>query len=373
MLDDRLPTLILMDIEIDKLARRPEGHRILVYLDQSTLSALVTEESHARLLKLLRDAVDADRLICPVSPSHGEESARLHPRKPDTWKAIDKLADELALGTRFLSTDRIELAEINAAAAAFEKAGEGPLWKEAFRADPHLAREKIFFGFGGAQIRVRAYFEPDAADRAEVDHKRSREVDMDGIYTELRDQNFSFEELAEGNLEQMVNWKLGPLLAPREFARRYAERQAEVQEQIAAGEQPDLEPGSSLGRLLALESRRTYVESLVQQHPEIRRRADEFRHSAHLRQLPTLAYPALLRAGLSAHRGRRAKPSDGYDIAHLTVALSRCEIITADGGMSQLIKDHRLAPAGCEVFSYREIDPLIAMIEARLAAGAEAE
>jgi hypothetical protein len=35
---------------------------------------------------------------------------------------------------------------------------------------------------------------------------------MDGVYAELRVKGFSFEEMAEGNLEQMINWKLGPLL-----------------------------------------------------------------------------------------------------------------------------------------------------------------
>jgi hypothetical protein len=355
-----------MEIQVNRLVRRPEGPRTLIYLDQSTLSALVKEESHAELLQLLRGAVEADRAICPVSPSHHEETARIHRREPETWKAIDKLADELALGTQFRGLGRIELSEISAAAAGFEGQTSEALWREAFREDPHRPRDKIFFDFLGSPIRVRAFFEPDAAEQAEIDYERSKEEGMDAVYEELRTKGFSFEEMAEGNLEQMINWKLGPLLAPLEFARLYVERRAEVTSQVEAGEQPALGPGSALGRLLALESRRSHVEDLVSHHPKIRQSSEEFRKSGSLRDLPTLAFPALLRAALAAHRDRRARASDGHDIAHLTVGLSRCDIVTADGGMAQLIKGYRLAPSGCEVFSYREVEPLGVAVEACL-------
>lgn len=37
----------------------------------------------------------------------------------------------------------------------------------------------------------------------EVAHERDKETDMDKVYAELREKRFSFEETAEGNLEQM--------------------------------------------------------------------------------------------------------------------------------------------------------------------------
>ncbi|MET0306185.1 MAG: hypothetical protein ABW196_08155 [Solirubrobacterales bacterium] len=145
-----------MDIDVNRLARRAAGPRLLVYLDQSTLSALATEKDHAGLLDLLRTEVNTGRLICPASPSHNDETARVHIRDQGPWKEIDGLADELSIGTGFRGKEEIELAEIHAAAAAFEGHESRPIWKKAFRTDPNTLRDELFFGFGGAQIRVRA-------------------------------------------------------------------------------------------------------------------------------------------------------------------------------------------------------------------------
>ncbi len=84
--------------------------------------------------------------------------------------------------------------------------------------------------------------------------------------------------------------------------------------------------------------------------------------------MPALRYPALLRAGLAVARNRRAKPGDGYDIDHLTVGLSRCDIVTADGGMTQLVTNHQLVPPDCRIFSTREMQEFHDAVEEALAA-----
>jgi hypothetical protein len=84
--------------------------------------------------------------------------------------------------------------------------------------------------------------------------------------------------------------------------------------------------------------------------------------------MPALRYPALLRAGLALTRNRVAKPGDGYDIDHLTCGLSRCDIVTADAGMTQLVRNLKLAPDGCQVFGTRDMDGLHRAVEAALAA-----
>jgi len=355
-----------MDIDVSRLARRPNGPRLLVYLDQSTLSALVTENDHAELLDLLRAEVNTGRLICPASSSHNDETARVHIRDQGLWKEIDGLADELSIGIGFRGEEEIELAEIHAAAAAFEEHESRPIWKEAFRTDPNTPRDELFFGFGGGQIRVRAYFEPDEMLHEEVAHERDKETDMDKVYAELREKGFSFEEMAEGNLEQMISWKLGPVLAPEEFARHYLER-GFVLARDAEATEFDISPGSAYNRFMAFGTRRIQMERFAERYPEIARRPDEFRRFEPLRSLPTLAFPALFRAALAASPERRARPSDGHDIAHLTHGLSRCDLVSADAGMTQLIRDFRLAPAGCHIFSYREFDRLAMAIEERLA------
>jgi hypothetical protein len=355
-----------MDIDVNRLARRPDGPRLLVYLDQSTLSALATEENHAGLLNLLRAEVNAGRLICPTSPSHDDETARVHIRDQRLWKEIDGLADELSVGIGFRGEEQIEFAEIYAAAGAFEAREDRPIWEEAFRTDPNTPREDLFFGFAGGQIRIRAYFEPDETLLEEVEHERSKEADMDKSYTELREKGFSFEEMAGGNLEQMISWKLGPVLASDEFARHYLERGVALAREVEATE-VDISAGSVYARFMAFGTRRIQMERLVERHPAIAERPDEFRQFEQLRSLPTLVFPALFRAALAAHPGRRARPSDGHDIAHLTHGLSRCDLVTADAGMTQLIRDFRLAPTGCEVFSYREFGELPEAIEKLLA------
>ncbi len=355
-----------MDIDVDALARRPDGPRLLLYLDQSTLSALVTEKNHAGLLDLLRAEVSTGRLICPTSISHEDETARIHIRDQGLWKEIDGLADELSIGIDFRGEEEIEFAEIHAAATAFEKRESRPIWEEAFRTDPNAPRDELFFGFGDGQIRVRAYFEPDETLHEEVAHERDKETGMDTVYAELREKGFSFEEMAEGNLEQMISWKLGPVLAPEEFRDHYLKRGFALANDAKAGEF-DISPGSTYNQFMAFGTRRIQVERLAERYPEIARRPDEFRQFKPLRSMPTLAFPALFRAALAARSGRRARPSDGHDIAHLTHGLSRCHLVTADAGMAQLIKDFRLAPVGCLVFSYREFEQLSTKIEQLLA------
>jgi hypothetical protein len=355
-----------MDIDVDSLARRPNGPRLLVYLDQSTLSALVTEKNHAGLLGVLKAEVGTGRLICPASSSHHDETARIHIRDQELWKEIDGLADELSIGIGFRGEEEVELAEIHAAAAAFEGHETRPTWKEAFRTDPNTPRDELFFDFGGGQIRVRAFFEPDEMLHEEVAHERNKETDMDKVYAELREKGFSFEEMAEGNLEQMISWKLGPILAAEEFEEHYLERSFALAQDAEAAEF-DISAGSAYNRFMAFGTRRIQMEHFVERYPEIARRPDEFRRFEPLRSLPTLAFPALFRAALAASPRRRARPSDGHDIAHLTHGLSRCDLVSADAGMAQLIRNFRLAPAGCQIFSYCEFDNLTAAIEQSLA------
>jgi hypothetical protein len=356
-----------MDLDINALARRVPGPRLLVYLDQSTLSSLVRDESHAGLLDLLKREVQAGRIICPSSDAHDDESALVGDR--ELWKAVDSLTDELAIGVAFRSNEEIEYAEIYAAAAEFSGQDSDVSGKEAFRTDPQTSREKLFMSFGDGQIRIRAYFEPNDMHRGEVEYERNIEDGMEQAYAELREAGFSFEEMAVGNLEQMISWKLGPLLAPEEFAQHYFTRAGALARAIEAGS-TEFTSGSAYSRFQAFGMRKAQIERLAARYPDIQRKPSEFRQFKPLRTLPTLAYPALFRAALAAMPKRRAKASDGYDIGHLTLGLSRCDFVTADGGMAQLVRDFRLVPDGCEVFAHREADQLVDAIERRLRASA---
>src|SRR4051794_22837968 len=86
-----------MSFEVDVLRRRPPGERVLVYVDQSTMSELACNPVHAATRDLLVDAVRADRLVCPESWGHTEESIGA----ARSWEAILDLHDELSMGIKF--------------------------------------------------------------------------------------------------------------------------------------------------------------------------------------------------------------------------------------------------------------------------------
>jgi hypothetical protein len=60
--------------------------------------------------------------------------------------------------------------------------------------------------------------------------------------------------------------------------------------------------------------------------------------------MPALRYPALLHAAAATTRGRKFRGNDLYDFAHLTNGLSRCDLVTADSGMTQLCRNFRWVP-----------------------------
>jgi hypothetical protein len=167
------------------LWRRPPGDRVLVYLDHSTLSELARDEKpeFGELRRLLERAVESGRLICPYSPQHRDEAVLA---RPDTYDLIDKLGDVPAMGIEFLDRELMEWHEIYAAARAFLREEPRPLWKEAFREDPHTPREELFSEFMGGQIRVKARFAADEEQRAEVGYQKAKEDPMFQAYAELR-------------------------------------------------------------------------------------------------------------------------------------------------------------------------------------------
>lgn len=149
---------------------------------------------------------------------------------------------------------------------------------------------------------------------------------------------------------------------PHWFAAYYGRLQADLQRD-ADLVNPDISPGSPFTRLQAFVNKGSQTKWLIDRFPALRQRSEEFATSDELRQVPSIAYPAILRAGLAALPRRRVKPGDGYDIAHLTQGLSRCDVVTADSGMAQLCRDRTLVPSSCRLLSYRELEQLPAVIE----------
>lgn len=121
-----------------------------------------------------------------------------------------------------------------------------------------------------------------------------------------------------------------------------------------------------ISKLSAIGERQEFAEALVGNFPALSTRAEEFAKSDELMDMPALRYQALLRAGLATMPRRVAQRGDGYDIDHLTSGLFRCDIVTADAGMWQLIQNHKLVPAACQIFPTRDMASLHRAVEASL-------
>ena len=119
---------------------------------------------------------------------------------------------------------------------------------------------------------------------------------------------------------------------------------------------------------LALKQRADFITHLADEYPALVGRGYDFSQSENIRRLPSMVYPPLFRAGIAVMRGRKSDKGDGYDIDHLTKALSRCDIATADGGMTQLARDHKLVPDGCTLLPFREMAGLHRAVEAAISA-----
>lgn len=335
--------------DIDAMRRRPAGPKVLVYLDQSAVSEMA-RGSYQDLLALLRRGIESDRLLCPSSAEHADESM-LAGR---SYWSIVKLVDELSMGVRFRSNLEIEYAEIMAAATSFlGRPYQEPLWMEAFSRDPHAPRSEIY----GAGYRVTVL--PDQVDwwQDEVAFQKSQTDKMTATYEEIRREGRTFEQQAELEYQAHLRWKLGPLIDAQAVAERLALLVLKAGPNLDDAEAIQT-PGSAFRRYQALRSLVARVNSIRQGFPELETRAEEFARSMFLRSSPSLSFIPLFLAGLACIPGRKAKPSDRYDLAHLTKGLSRCDIVTADGGMVQMCKDRRLIPTGVPLFRSNALDEL---------------
>jgi hypothetical protein len=347
-----------MAIDVDPLRRRPEGEKTLVYLDQSTLSDLACNPDFADLKDLLLAGVEADRLLCPWSPEHRSESY-----DAKRWKEIADLGDQLSMGIHFHFDEEIHYAEIYAAAAEFSgEQARHPIWREAFSTDPHASRESLFPG----GFRVKVSFPPGEIDEEDTAYTRGLEDErMTANYAEARASGYTFDQQAEREFEAMIYWRLGSLTDPKRFQQELLTKGLAWQKELAAG-QIDISTGSAYGLATAVSTRQIQIERLAERYPKVAADVAGFVASPALRNMPSLRYPALLRAGLALTPNRKAKRGDGFDLSHLMKGLSRCDIITADSGMTQMVTGFKLVPAGCSIFRASDREGLTAAVKAAL-------
>jgi hypothetical protein len=197
-----------MELDVNRLRRRSPGPRVLVQLDQSTLSELALGDAHAATRELLKAAVRAGKLVCPKSLGATDETLDL----PELWRPISDLHEELSMGIEFLDPKTIRQREAFAAAAAFCQ--QEPLYtiaEEAFDTDPQTPRDDLFPG----GLRVSARFGPMDVRTEEVAREKAKETTLQPAYDQARALGRSFEQQAAEEMDAMVRWVLGPLAGPR--------------------------------------------------------------------------------------------------------------------------------------------------------------
>jgi hypothetical protein len=213
-------------------------------------------------------------------------------------------------------------------------------------------------------MRVRVSPTPNDYLLSEVEHEKGKEGTLQRPYDAARALGRGFDEQTEAEYGEMVYWVLGPLTDPEQFDAQLARKMRP----LVRGGSWEPGPGSAITQYTAVAMRQEWARHLAELFPAMDRRWGEFAVSDELRHMPAFRYPALFRAALATMRDRKAKKGDGYDIAHLTRGLSRCDIVTADAGMTQLVRDHRIMPTGCQLFSFREMAELHGAVDRALAA-----
>ena len=242
-----------MSVDVNQLRRRSPGPRVLVAVDQSTLSDLALDHAHGATRELLVRGVDAGKLVCPMSLGANDETLDA----PGVWETISDLHEELSMAIEFLDPKQIRQREAFAAAAAFCE--QPPLYtvaEEAFDRDPTPLGMSSSPGF-----RVIARFGPMDFRSAEVAREKSKEATLQPAYDAARVSGRSFEEQAQGEYEQMVEWLLGPLADPGYDAEAARKLAAATRGLMAGGDR------GALSKYQAVAERKEFAEALVENYP----------------------------------------------------------------------------------------------------------
>jgi hypothetical protein len=173
--------------------------------------------------------------------------------------------------------------------------------------------------------------------------------------------------VALANLDAQVKHLLGPLADPN-FLETAEARQTElVREWLSRG--AGMEPGSPTRKYLRFASLASTAKHLRERYPAIAKDPVGFCASDAVRQLPMIRLFAFLLAALSVD-GRQTKPSasDLHDLRHLTYALSRCDVVTADKRSCALTRRRNLVPGGVQLIEATKFDDIASAIKRSVSA-----
>jgi predicted nucleic acid-binding protein len=306
--------------------------KTILYLDQNHVSWLTKARLGVRvypdvaayyenLYDALREAVQANTIVCPASQFHYSESELDTRLAPEIYRTLE----ELYCGVEFRGF--AEIVQAQAAAALRDFLGmpqpREAKWREAFSKDPHRR-------FGGK-------IEP--IDRGAW-----------GAFTDLSRYTKAFHE------RQGESRPVGGLEAQKRFeAREFVFNAYLLPFLNLARGATDMFTAASLDFLGRL--RRTYRELLGRQATNEELIA--FLRSKQMLSASFVDVYSYLRAAMALDRERKAKGSDLNDVLIAATVLPYCDVFATDGHMKHLIVALKLDKRyNVAVFGSRKADVL---------------
>ncbi len=286
----------------------------IIYVDQSYLSDLTRARLEGQghpywqLYDALLKAVQADKIVCPASPSHYNESQMGSRLVAEDYRTLE----QLYCGVEFLCFPPAVNAQATTALYDHLDQAQPPQlpWRVAFNSDPHDH-------FDGEIQRI------DPSGHALlIEELRSVKENHANELKPIRAKSWQAQHHQE--MDQIINF-LYPM-------------------------PPEALPFATWGVLEPV------FASLLGHEPTWDEK-DKFLKSEELRSVPYIDISASLQASMIWDTERQPKGSDLEDVMAAALALPYCDLYTTDGGMKHLIQlgkfkqEHK-----AEIFSSRETD-----------------
>jgi hypothetical protein len=349
--------------------------KLLVYLDQSYVSTMAKHGASAvrrdqaalgkavgDLYDLLSRLVDADKVLCPMSAVHGQET-ELDDRVSD---AVYEILYELADGRSFHPYPIIEFGQTRRALRRYlsRPAEEEGAWQHAFNEHPHepVRRPRM-------HVRIplpKAFSEDDRRRKALMQTFREQQIAL-----RAGSPPRSFADERRGQLGGVARIRYFDAL--REFLVRYnavLEGDASAPRPAAGGwDQATIDYFDWTTPPPALRLIQDYAE-ITGKSPLECVADDEywqFFASPAFDAVPYYDVFCSVEAGFLVHqRDRKPRGSDPYDFAALGSVLPYVDIVTTDAAMKRMLKQLGLDfRYGVEVYSPQQPD--VEALAARLA------
>lgn len=327
----------------------PKLSKKVLYLDQLAISHMMhareqgTNERWGKLFARLKKMIGLERIICPTSHRHRDESELSSVR----FKRLMETCRTLAMGSRLRPSWEVQTSQIRHAHDAFLK-GEEAHWaldhRDAFEDDPNAWHDMF-------TIDIDWPHDPEQASERRGSKMAVHKV-MESLYADPAYVGCPFEEHVRRETNGFARGLIGA----------FCKEMKEIQEMWVGTRTPD--PAALLGspgaRMVQMILEATLPVASSDPFTKVR----DFFSSAQFASVPAVRINAIMRALMalkSRDSGRRPKPSDQYDVEVISAYLPYCDAMLIDGEMRSFAHDgkgHLDREYKTELFSAKTLSDL---------------